>query len=147
MSGSPLPASPPPASLGRVPAAVARRVALAVAAGRVALGVVAVLAPGVPLVPWVGPDAAGDPSARLLARALGGRDVALGLGALLAWRRGRPMRGWVEAAVLADAVDTAATLGAFGRLPRPGRLVVLAAAGGAAAAGAACAPTVDLAPG
>jgi hypothetical protein len=42
----------------------------------------------------------------------------------------------VEAAVLADLVDTATTLVAFGRLPSRGRWVVLASAAGAAAAGA-----------
>jgi len=38
-------------------------------------------------------------------------------------------------AVLADVVDTAATVLAFGRLPRRGRWIVLASAAGAAAAG------------
>lgn len=122
--------------------AAGRRLALAVAAARVGLGVVAVARPGVPLSPWVGDDR-DRPSARLLARALGGRDLALGLGALLAHWQGRPLRGWVEAAALADAVDVAATVGAFGDLPRAGRLLVLASAGGAAVAGAVAAPVVD----
>lgn len=101
---------------------------------RSGLGLVAIAAPALPLSPWVGP-AAGDPSAQLLARALGGRDLALGLGTLRAIWRHEPLGGWVAAAGLADAGDVAATLGRFGSLPRVGRwAVLLAAAGGAAAA-------------
>lgn len=127
---------------GPLPPAAARPLALVVAAARVALGLVAVVAPAVPLSPWVGEDR-DRPSARVLARALGGRDIALGLGALLAWRRARPVRGWVEAAALADAVDTAATLAAFDHLPSGGRLLVAGSAAGAALAGFLSAPSVD----
>ena len=40
-----------------------------------------------------------------------------------------------DSAALADSADVVATLLAFDRLPRKGRLTVLAAAGGAAAVG------------
>ena len=83
--------------------------------------------------PWVGDD--DGPGGAVLGRALGGRDVALGLGLLLAANHDRHLRGWAEAAALADSVDVAATLLAFDRLPRKGCLAVLAAAGGAAAVG------------
>jgi hypothetical protein len=36
---------------------------------------------------------------------LGGRDLALGLGVVIALDRGAPVRGWLEACVLADTVD------------------------------------------
>jgi peptide-methionine (R)-S-oxide reductase len=107
----------------------ARRLALVNGVARSALGVVALIAPGLPLAPWVGP-AASDPSARLLARGLGGRDLALGLGTLWALRRAEPLTGWVVASGLADAGDVMATVGRFTALPRLGRWAVLAAAAG-----------------
>ena len=118
----------------------ARRLALAVAGMRVALGVVAMVAPDVALRPWVG--RAGGAERRVLARSLGARDVALGLGALLAGARKAPLRGWVEAGSLADAGDVLGTALSFDRLPRVGRFLVLGAAAGAAAAGALAAPSV-----
>ena len=63
--------------------ALLRRGAVAVAAGRVALGLTALAWPSVPARPWVG-AAADDLAARVFGRALGARDVALGLGALTA---------------------------------------------------------------
>jgi hypothetical protein len=94
---------------------------------RVALGVVAFGAPTLPSRPWIGTDA-GRASTKTLARALGARDVALGLGTLLARRHGTPVRGWLEASALADAGDVAATLIGWGSRPRLGRLAVLTAA-------------------
>jgi hypothetical protein len=100
---------------------------------RIGLGVVAFLAPTLPTRPWVGADAA-RPSAKTLARALGARDVALGLGTLLAQRSGAPVRGWLEASALADAGDVVATVIGWRSSPRLGRVgVLLAASGGAAA--------------
>jgi hypothetical protein len=115
-------------------AARARQVATLNGLARCGLGAVAFVAPALPLKPWVGPGAS-RPDAKLLARALGGRDLAIGLGTLWAIRRHQPLTGWVAAAGLADAGDVAATLGRFSSLPRLGRWAVLsAAAGGAAAA-------------
>jgi hypothetical protein len=104
-----------------------RRLALLNGLARTGLGVVALSAPGGPLAPWVG-AAASEPSARLLGRALGGRDLALGLGTLWAFHADEPIEGWVAAAGLADAGDVAATLGHFGALPKVGRWLVLGAA-------------------
>ncbi len=119
----------------------ARRLALAVAGARIVLGITALLAPDVVARPWIGDEGRG-PGRRVLARALGGRDVALGLGAVLAARHDGQLRGWVEGAVLADTVDAAATLIAFGDLPAPGRLLVLAAAASGVAAGAMAASSL-----
>lgn len=115
-----------------------RRGATAVAAGRVAIGVVALTAPPLIARPWIGP-AADSAQARVLARALGGRDLALGLGALAALRFPESGAGsagaWVGAAAMADALDVAATAACWHRLPASRWLVALSA-GGAAALGA-----------
>ena len=58
--------------------ALLRRGAVTVAVGRVALGLTALAWPAVPSRPWVGATA-GDLTARVFGRALGGRDLALGL--------------------------------------------------------------------
>jgi hypothetical protein len=117
-----------------------RYAAVAVAAGRTGLGVAALVWPSVPARPWVGASA-DEPGTRVLARALGARDLALGLGALAAtWKVpfvAGPAGGWYAAGALSDALDVAVTAAAWPRLPRPTRWLVAAAAGGAAAAGAA----------
>lgn len=106
----------------------------AIAVGRTALAVVALVRPDVPARPWVG--AAPDPlAAQVFGRALGGRDLALGAGTLCALAGRRDARGWILAGALADAVDAGATLRSWRRLPPAGRVMVFAAAAGAAAAG------------
>ena len=129
----------------RLPGAAAvlplfRYAAMAVAAGRVGLGVAALARPSVPARPWVGPSA-DDPGAQVLGRALGARDLALGLGALAAARNepsgSWPAGAWYAAGALSDALDVAVTAAAWPRLPRATRWLVAASAGGAAIAGAA----------
>ena len=121
-----------------------RRGAVAVAAGRVALGLTALAWPAVPARPWVGASA-DDLAARVFGRALGGRDLALGLGALAALRRPDAEPGaaasWVAAGALSDALDVAASLASWRDLPRITRWLVAASAGGAALTGAAAALT------
>jgi hypothetical protein len=120
--------------------------ATAVAAGRVALGVTALAWPSVPARPWVG-ESADDLAARVFGRALGARDVALGLGALAALRQqpaepapaAGPAPAWIAAGALSDALDVAATVAAWSELPRRTRWLVAASAGVAALAGAASA--------
>lgn len=121
----------------------ARRLAESVAWGRIGLGATAVLAPSIPLRPWVGREVAWRPRAKLLARALGFRDIALGVGAVMALHHDAPVRGWVEGGALADAGDVLATLIAFGTLPKWGRWLVLASAASAVAASGVAAPAVD----
>ncbi|HUZ19959.1 MAG TPA: hypothetical protein VMU75_05240 [Acidimicrobiales bacterium] len=122
---------------------LARRLAVGLGALRALLGITALAVPALPAAPWVGPDEAKRPAVRLFARTLGGRDLALGLGAVMAARDGAPVRGWVEAGALADAGDTAATVLGFGELPRRSRWLVLGLTVGAAVAGAVLAPFVD----
>lgn len=109
---------------------------------RVGIGVAALVAPSAVARPWIGADAA-RPTTKVFARAMGIRDVALGLGVILAMRHDGPVRGWVEGGGLADTGDVLATLLAFGSLPRLGRWVVLASAGGGALAAQVLAPAVD----
>jgi hypothetical protein len=114
-----------------------RRGALAVAAGRVAIGVTALAWPAAPSRPWVG-AAADDLAARVFARALGARDLALGLGTLAALQGEDGSASlWVAAGALSDALDVAASLASWRELPRVGRWLVAGSAAGAALTGAA----------
>jgi hypothetical protein len=123
-----------------------RRTATAVAAGRVAIGVTALAWPLVPARPWVG-AAADDVTARVFGRALGARDLALGLGALAALQgpatAAGSARAWFAAGALSDALDVAASLASWRELPKVTRWLVVASAGGAALAGAAGAVAAD----
>jgi hypothetical protein len=114
--------------------------AAAVAVGRVGLGVAALVSPSVPARPWVGASA-DELGAQVFGRALGARDLALGLGALNAAREmssgSRSASAWYAAGALSDALDVAVTVAAWPRLPRGTRWLVAASAGGAALAGAA----------
>ena len=94
------------------------------AVGRAALGVAFLLVPGPLLRVWLGRGAS-SPFSRLMARSVGGRDLALGLGTLFALRHRTPLRGWLEAAMLADASDAFTLVAASRHLSR-GRLLLAA---------------------
>jgi hypothetical protein len=112
-----------------------RRGAVALSAARVALGVTALVFPSVVARPWVG--AAGDDLAgTVLGRALGARDLALGLGTLAALRSG-PARGWLAASALSDAFDVVSSAASWSELPKATRWLVATSASGAALAGVA----------
>jgi hypothetical protein len=85
--------------------------------------------------------AADDLAARVFGRALGARDIALGLGALTALQRPATEPGsacaWVAAGALSDALDVVASLSSWRELPRVSRWLVAGSAGGAALVGAA----------
>ena len=110
------------------------KAALALARVRIAIGVAAVVAPGLGSRALSGRKASGiEP---LMARMLGARDLALGLGAVIALDRGAPVRGWIEGAAVSDTVDAVASLLAKKRMsPGAFRATVLLA-GGAAVSGA-----------
>lgn len=99
--------------------------------GRAVVGTGLVLAPGLAGRVWLGADASTD-AAKVASRALGIRDLALGAGLVMALDKREPIRAWVAGAAAADAVDAAATLIAWRKLPRAGRLMVLAMAVGSA---------------
>ena len=112
----------------------AETLAKASALVRIGIGVTALAAPAAIAGPWIGTEAR-RPQAKLLARAMGMRDVALGAGVLLARAQGQDARGWVRMGALSDAMDATLTCASFARLPRWGRWGVLASAGAAAVAG------------
>jgi hypothetical protein len=95
----------------------ARDLALLNARGRMAIGALLVLAPRLIGPMWIG-SGADRPVVKMMARALGARDLALGLGVAVALDRGKPVRGWLEGAALADGGDLAATLLAGDSIPR-----------------------------
>ena len=86
-----------------------RDLAVNVARGRIAIGAVSLLAPGL-----VGRTIAGrggsEGGTRLFLRMVGARDLGLGLGVLVALDRSAPVRGWLEASAVVDGLDAAACL-------------------------------------
>jgi hypothetical protein len=123
-----------------------QRGATAVAAGRVAIGLVALARPSLPSRPWVGATPE-DLTARVFGRALGARDLALGLGALAALRRrdGDEASAWVAAGALSDALDVAASAMSWQDLPRLSRWLVVGSAGAASCVGVAAAAYLTIA--
>jgi len=108
-----------------------RDLAVSLARGRIAIGVVSLLAPGL-----VGRTITGrggsEGGTRLFVRMVGARDLGLGLGLLVALDHGAPVRGWLEASAVVDGLDAAACLLAHHHI----RASVLPGAGGLATAGA-----------
>ena len=100
--------------------------------GRLIFGVAFIARPKLMDRAWIGKQA-GLPGTQVLARAVGARDLALGLGGLRAVARNDgSARPWLAAAAICDAVDFGATLAAGRGIPRQGRTGVLAIAGVAA---------------
>jgi hypothetical protein len=109
----------------------ARDVAVGLASGRTAIGVVSLLAPGLVGRAMIGPD--GDSGGtRLFLSMVGARDLALGIGVLAALDRDAPVRGWLRASAVVDGLDAVGCLLARDHL----RPTVFPAAAVAAAAGA-----------
>ena len=109
----------------------ARDLAVGLAGGRIAIGVVSVLAPGAVGRAMMGPDADSG-GTRLFLRVLGARDLALGIGVLAALDRDAPVHGWLRASAVVDGLDAAGSLLARHHL----RPIVVPAAVAAASAGA-----------
>jgi hypothetical protein len=84
-----------------------RDVAVNLARGRIAIGLVALAAPGL-----IGRTMTGRSggTTSLFARMVGARDLGLGLGVLVALDRGAPVRDWLEVSALVDGIDAAASL-------------------------------------
>jgi hypothetical protein len=102
-------------------------------AGRLAIGAALVVAPGRSAQVWTGAPA--DAPLRLAARSVGGRDVALALGTLVALHSDAPLAAWLKAGATADASDAVGTLATFRSLPAARRWLFLASALGAAGLG------------
>ena len=104
-------------------------------------GIAFLAAPEPAIRGWIGARAARGQAAQMLTRAVGARDLGVGLGALRALAAGdRTAAAWLGAGALADAGDFAATLAAD--LPPAARAGALAIAGTSAVAGIACAARV-----
>jgi hypothetical protein len=116
-----------------------RERALLQARARIGVGAAFVLFPGLAGRMWIGSPAAMRP-VKVLARAFGARDLAIGLGVVIALDRGTPVRGWIEAGALSDTIDAVATLLATGSIHPAIRWPCIAIGAGSAAAGAALAP-------
>jgi hypothetical protein len=111
-----------------------------------AFGAALIVAPRLAGPTWIGADAEHG-GAKLLARAVGARDLVLGLGIAVALDRGAPVRGWLEGAALADGVDLAATLLAGDSIPAGKRRAVALVAATAMVTCAALARALDEPPG
>jgi hypothetical protein len=121
-----------------------RPLAQLVAWGRIGIGVSAIAAPTLMARPWIGSENARSSGSRLLARTMGGRDLALGIGALRALGvSGQEARPWMALGGMADAVDALATVLAFDSLPRRSRWGILAVTVGAAVVSTRLAGALD----
>ena len=119
-----------------------RDVAWALAAARASFGVAFLSAPALTTRRWLGPPSSVEP-VKVFTRAIGARDLALGLGLLVALESGAPARPWLRAGAAVDALDTVATLAAFRHLPRVLRFAVLALGVGGAVTGVRLAAALD----
>jgi hypothetical protein len=114
------------------------KLARGLALNRISFGAGLILAPGLYARTWVGSDAAGEDTTKVLARALGARDLALGTGGLLALNDGDAERArrWFAAQGVTDAIDFLATVAARD-VPLPARVFAALMAGGSTAIAAA----------
>jgi hypothetical protein len=119
--------------------------ALAHARARIAVGAAFVLFPGLAGRMWIGSPAASR-AVKVLARAFGARDLAIGLGVVIALDRGTPVRGWIEAGALSDGIDTAASLLAGDSIPPLIRWPAIAVGAASTATGVSLAPHFHEAP-
>jgi hypothetical protein len=106
-----------------------RILAALISVGRLLFGVAFIAEPKLMERAWIGKQAR-LPGAQVLARAVGARDLALGLGGLQAvTRNDGSAQPWLAAAAICDGVDFGATWAAGRRIPRRARIGVLATAG------------------
>jgi hypothetical protein len=97
--------------------------------GRLLFGVAFIAEPRLMERGWIGKQAR-LPGAQVLTRAVGARDLALGLGGLQALSRDDgSARPWLATAAICDAVDFGATWAAGRGIPRQARSGVLRIAG------------------
>ena len=100
--------------------------------GRFLFGVAFIAQPKLMEPGWIGKQAR-VPGAQVLARAVGARDLTVGLGGLQAVARNDgSAQSWLAAAAICDAVDFGATWAAGRKIPRQARIGVLTIAAGSA---------------
>lgn len=105
------------------------------ACGRIGLGMALFAAPRTAARLWLGREV--SPAAGVLARGLGARDLALGIGMLVAVDDDGDVDPWMDAGVVADTADAVAVLLAREHLDVRVVSGTMAVALGAAAAGLA----------
>ncbi|WP_259311589.1 hypothetical protein [Capillimicrobium parvum] len=109
-----------------------RTLARTMAIGRIAIGGALVIAPAAVARRWIGAD--GDrESVQVMARALGVRDLVLGLIALHTLDHSEVGPRWQRTLAACDLVDLTATVVGRNALPAAGAAGTVALAGGAAA--------------
>ncbi len=106
------------------------------AIGRIGAGAAFLLAPKVAGRGWFG-DAVDHPGTLVAIRALGIRDLVLGLGAYRALDVGGDAETWVTLGIVCDAVDATATATSIRHLPTATALATIAVASAAVATGLA----------
>jgi hypothetical protein len=109
-----------------------RQVALVLARSRAVLGLAALTLPGLFDRVWLG-GAKATPSAKAVTRALGAREIVLGIGTLTSVKEQTQGPEWLSMGAVADGVDAAVSLLVRGA-PRRTRVIALVAAGSAVGA-------------
>lgn len=113
----------------------ARLLTRLLACGRIGIGLALFAAPRTAGRAWLGHEV--SPAAGMMARGLGARDLAIGVGQLVALDGDRDVDPWLDAGVAADAADATAALLGRAELPPKAVAGTVAIALGAAAAGLA----------
>jgi hypothetical protein len=108
---------------------------------RVGVGLFVGLMPRRAIHLWLGEAA--TPGLRHAARSVAGRDIALGLGTLVARDNDGDIARWLEAQAMSDATDALATAAAFKHMPRGRRWLLLAMPIGATILGLSLAADFD----
>jgi hypothetical protein len=109
-----------------------RELARLIATLRVSAGTVAFVAPRWTIRTWTG-QSLDSGAANMVARSLAGREIAIGLGTVIAMNKDAPVRGWIEAGMVADLTDALASFFAIRRIA-PIRALLSAVASGASVA-------------
>lgn len=105
------------------------------ASGRIGIGLALFAAPSTATRLWLGQEV--TPAATVLARGLGVRDLAIGVGTLVALDGDRDVDPWLDASIAADTADATAALLAREHLDTRSLAGTVVVALGAAAAGLA----------
>ena len=109
---------------------------------RVTYGLALVATPGKLALRWLG-DSANDVPVQVPLRGLGTREAVLHAGALIAMRKGAPLRPWLAASIAGDLTDVIATAAGRRWLPPGSPLATLAVGGGSALISLLLAGVVD----
>jgi hypothetical protein len=120
-----------------------RTLAKLLALNRIQYGAGMLLTPERNAKVWVGGRAARRTPTKVMAQALGARDLAMGAGALLALRNPAEARRWFAALALADALDIPVTALGGDEIPFASRAATIAIATVSTAIGVAYAASPE----